>query len=239
MQKLAQLLCLLLVAAPLVALADPFVVTTRTTGTVQADRQILAWLGLPASASAASVPFDLSIRTVIDPQSPNYDGSLGYWVTQKKDAQVEVTLALGSLNYHFTGQGDATVSGYQDTYRQHVTLQLPGYPHGLLIFQNDFGVNGVNFSSNSPLVPPTLSNVDAAWGYGIVAGVDDTTAQTKDQVYADQPGKISTLSIAAVPEPPPVALFAGGIVTLLLARLVRVCRRSAARRSGRAIPAGA
>lgn len=235
MHKLAKWLCLLLFALPLMARADPFEVTTRTSGTVQTDKQILAWLGLPVPANPQSVPFDLTIRTVMDPQAPSFDGTLGYWLAQKNDAQVEVTLALGSLTYHYAGLGSAIVSGYQDTYRQHVTLPLPGHPSGLLIFQNDAGVDGVNFSQYSPLTPPALANAAPAWGYGTVDGVDDTTARDPDQVYASSSGKASTFSIAAVPEPAQAALLAAGMIMLLLARLARsMCTRSMSRRARRA-----
>jgi hypothetical protein len=245
MRKLTRPICVLLLAAPLVAVADPVEIVTRTSGDMKTDSQIMEWLGFAGAPNGAHLPYELTLRTVIDPQAPTFDGKLGYWLTQNMDAQVEVTLALGALTYRYDGAGKVDVSGYQDTYRQHVTITLPGHPLGLLIFQNDAAVAGVDFGLHSPLNPPALSNAEAIFSAGSVSGVDDTTSNS--QTYASSTGYSTAFSVSMVPEPAQGALLAAGLAMLILPgwkqkaryRPVRACRQWAALQCGRAMPAGA
>lgn len=229
MIKLTKCLCMLALAMPLGALADPVAIVTRTSGTMTTNDTVMGWLGLAAPPGLAILPYELTIRTVMDPQAPGFDGSRGYWVQQDNSAQLDVTLALGAQTYHYAGLGTAAVSGVGDIYRQHIRYALPGSASGLLIFQNDASIGGMNFGSDSPLHPPQLGEVPSTWAYATVNGVDHPGAP--DEEFASMTGDGKVFSVSMVPEPAQGALLAAGMATLLL-RTRKPRGSAAARRLG-------
>lgn len=211
--------CLLLCAAPALALADPVVVTTRTSGSATALPVLLTALGMDPAFALQELPYSLTLSSTYDPNDmPSVRGDYDY----DYDSAIVVDFRLGDMHYRANANGASAVlraaSSGNDTYEHQVEFLPPDSPWSYKFRQ--VGILALpSLDGAGALTPRTLGPTD------VVFGTMDITAYT---AMPDAPGPsvllgstVSSMSVqvvSAVPEPAPFALLAAGVLTLGLRR---------------------
>lgn len=199
-----KLLPCMLLALPLAALADPFTVTTRSSGIANVNPTVLYYLGMDNTIEASELPYELTISSTFDPVAdlpgrgePIFD----------RESQVAVEFRLGDMRFDYTGSGMTWASVYTpfdtgDAYWHEVQLDnlhfsQRGYaptgtlgPGGALVMRELGGITGGIFWIDA--YPP---NPDAPGSWSMN-------------------GAVNNFSVSAVPEPAAYALLAAGLFVL-------------------------
>lgn len=235
MSSLIKRSCMLLLALPLVAVADPVTVTTRSTGTqitnessLGTTNSMLNVLGLNPLTSTAPLPYELTLTSTFDTDAMPSPES--YWAQAYAD--VVIDFRIGTQAYHYAGPANsvahlAAQSADVAEYSHTIWLDTPNYRYGFV--QDMRGTPG-SLGRFNPLAPldvdeSELTNFSAHLFFNLFAEpIDFNLGLTS-----------STMSVqvaAAVPEPASFALLAAGLATLALPGLL-------SRRTRRMRPKGA
>lgn len=214
--------CIILLALPLVAVADPVTVTTRSTGihSTNADslgttNSMLNVLGLDPLTSTAPFPYELTLTSTFDTNAMPSPES--FWAQAIGD--VVIDFRIGTQVYHFAGPANsiahlAAQSVNVEEYSHTIWLETPNYFHG---FGHAMLGPAGSMGEFNPLAPlhvdeTDLTNFSAHLNFGLKAepisfGLDPIS---------------STMSVhvVAVPEPASFALLAAGLATLAMPRLL-------------------
>jgi hypothetical protein len=215
--------CTLLLALPLVAIADPVTVTTRSTGThitndssLGGTNSMLNVLALDPLTSTAPLPYELTLTSTFDTDTMPSPES--FWAQAYAD--VVIDFRIGTQAYHYAGPANsiahlAAQSANVEEYSHTIWLETPNYYYG---FTHDMLAPSGSLGQYNPLAPldvdeSDLTNFSAHLYFNLKAepisfGLDPVSSTMSVQVAA------------AVPEPASVALLAAGLATLALPRLL-------------------
>lgn len=223
--------CVLMLALPLAALADPVAVTTRSTGTSTVDDTVLSALGLNSVTSTAPVPYELTLRSTFDPDTSPPSTS-DYWAYNYGGA-VEIDFRIGSQAYHYDGAANSYAnrqSGSWDGYTHAIYFDTPGPTtsnYTVYFYHTLYGLPGTS-GLGGPLMPLDADASDGVQGYYTL----HATPSNHDvplSWYMDAYQSTVSINVAAVPEPASFALLAAGLATLGLRRRwpkLRAARRA-------------
>lgn len=204
-----RLLPCMLLALPLTALAEPFTVTTRSTGIADVNPTVLYYLGMDNTIEASALPYELTIRSTFDPVAdlpgrgePLFD----------RDSQVVVEFRLGNMRFDYTGSGMTWASVYTpfdagDGYWHQVELD------NLHFSQRGFAPAGT-LGPGGALAMRELGGITS--GY---VSIDAFPSNPDAPGYWTMNGAVNNFSVSAVPEPAAYALMAAGLFVLGRRRL--------------------
>lgn len=214
MTSLRTLSCQLALAAviPCTAFADPVVVSTRASGTIDVNPAVFDRLW-PGGQALDRMPFQLSMSSVLQSDSLVTDAN----GTHARDlsTQLHFDFKLGDYDYHKTILADVGVDLYQqgdgtDVYRMLVSFG-PSYNDSFTTML--FGPAG-SFGA-TPLTPVTLgSNLGLAGNISMFLSPDNPDATPFWGSMAANTDSVSLQVMSAVPEPAPFGMLAAGVMTL-------------------------
>jgi hypothetical protein len=210
--------CLLLLAAPALALADPIVVTTRSAGTTEM-----------VNADLKVVPYEITITSTFDsakvcefdvPESTGIDHRL------QTTAQIPyaIELTLGGEKFHYEGMGNGFLfytvpdtAGMVERFKHEISVDWPGGGYSRYSVTGkgpigSFGERGLLATRNIEGSAEMSSGFDMSWSGG-VGGINFT--------FGDGGASSFSLQVSPVPEPASYALLVGGMLVLGLRRRVR------------------
>jgi hypothetical protein len=210
--------CLLLLALPLLAVADPVSVTTHSTGihnttgsTLGTTNSMLAVLGLDPLTSTAPLPYALTLTSTFDTDSlPNPETFLA-----QAKGDVVIDFRLGPQVVHYAGPAIsiarlAAQSPYVEEFSHTIFLDTPNYRYG---FVHDLLAPSGTLSQTKPLAPfdvdeSALTSFSAGFFFNLFAEPIDFSVTSTSTTMS--------VHVSAVPEPASFALLAAGLATLAL-----------------------
>jgi hypothetical protein len=221
MSSMIRRFCTLLLALPLVAVADPVTVTTHSTGVQNTNDASLAGansmlnvLGLDPLVPGAPVPYDLTLTSTFDTNSmPSPESFWAY-----ANGNVVIDFHIGAQTYHYAGAANSSAhlagqSANVEEYGHTISLEAPNYFYG---FAHEMTGPTGSMGQFNPLAPldvdeSKLTNYSAHIGFSLKTepisfSMDPTTSTM-------------TVHVAAVPEPASYALLAAGLAMFALPRL--------------------
>ncbi|WP_020653189.1 PEP-CTERM sorting domain-containing protein [Massilia niastensis] len=214
--------CMILLALPVAALADPVAVTTHSTGTSTVDNTILSALGLNSVATTAPLPYELTLRSTFDPGSdPLWPPGWAY----DFDSEVVIDFRIGSQVYHYDGTANSSVNRVSvsifDSYEHNIWFTTAGPPDAnyTVHFHNRLYDLPGSMGLGGPLTPfdANESSGENVFGYYTI---NATPSNPDVPLSWSMQGPPATLSVhvAVVPEPASFVLLAAGLLTLGLRR---------------------
>lgn len=222
MPSLIERSCLLLLALPALAVADPFTVVTHSTGIASVNPTVLYALGQDESPAEYELPYELTLTSTFDWNDPlpARDDSASQY-----DAEVTVDFRMGDLDYHYAGRGWSTVSLYTpsslggDAY-WHETWIVPNpgsYGYSFNVEQALRGPAG-SMGPGGALTPGIIESGGSADGY---VGITAYYSNDEYTFLFPMSGEVASFSVqvtSPVPEPASFGLLAVGMLILGLRR---------------------
>lgn len=221
MSHLTKSLCILLCALPLAALADPVTITTRSAGTIKLDATVLQALGLDNTAQEGQLPYEVILRSTIDPApaAPGYGQGV-----YELGSDTTVDFRVGTMSYHYAGAGltDANLYnpfGHVDVYQHRITIVPPAaFPYAIQLTNYGEGPLG-SFGTGGALWP---HDVDESAGLGGSFRVQIYESNSSSPNFWDMNGIATAFSVQVVgavtappvPEPASYGMLAAGMLTL-------------------------
>jgi hypothetical protein len=211
MPSLRSFPCLLLLALPCAAMADPVTVTMSTSGRIDANPLVIDdfW---PEAQAMDQMPFTLTMSAVFESGSETYgSGSSRAWDPL---TDFDLSFELGGMTYHPTTQGGASATLYHDTSGIDV-YQMEVYfgPSANISFSASINGPAGSFGS-TPLAPVKLESAPGLSG-SIHIGVSPSNPDAPGYWVMDGKADSFYLQVAsAVPEPAPFGMLAAGVLTL-------------------------
>lgn len=214
--------CMLLLALPLVALADPVTVTTHSTGinstnqsSLGATNVLLNVLGLEPLTSNAPLPYELTLTSAFDTDtlpSPESFSAQAY-------GDVVIDFRLGTQVYHYAGPANsqahlAAQSAAVEEYSHTIFFVTPNYGYG---FAHDLQGPPGSLGQFNPLAP---LDVDESKLTNYSAHLFFTLFAEPISYSVDPTSSTMSVHVAAIPEPASFVLLAAGVATLALPRLL-------------------
>ena len=221
---------ILLVALPFAAAADPVSVTSRSTGMLTPS-YAATFLGLPQSDSP--LPYELTVRSIIDPNAPGTDmvdnEQFGSRHVIAIGSNLDIWLTIGTSSYHYSGTGNTNLTTRQwDQYQHFITFNPPE------------AIGNVYFMIDNTLVAPrgTFADYDPLSTRTVEYGPGMTYASTDFAVYPVNPDatwshrmgaivQTYSLQVSPVPEPASLGMLLAGVLALGWWRRLRrdgICR---------------
>lgn len=198
------LLPCMLLALPLAAFANPFTVTTRSSGIANVNPTVLYYLGMDNLIEATELPYELTMRSTFDPVEglPGRGESIF-----ERESQVVVEFRLGDMRFDYTGRGMTWASVYTpfdtgDAYWHQLDLD------NLSFSQRGYAPTGT-LGPGGALAMRELG--------GITSGrfwIDAVPTNPDAPGYWSMNGAVNNFSVSAVPEPALYALMAAGLFVL-------------------------
>lgn len=217
---------MLLLALPIVALADPVTVTTHLTGLSTTDNTILMGaLGLNGVTNADLLPYDVTLKSTFDPDKdplPPTQWAYDY------GGEVVIDFRIGSQVYHYEGPANSsayrTSSSVFDSYEHHLWFNTPGpsssnytvhFYDRLYYLPGSMGLSG-------PLTPLDAdeSSGESVFGY-FSLNAYPSNPNVPLSWSMEGVGTTESVRVPAVPEPAPFAHLAVGLLTLGLRMRLR------------------
>lgn len=221
--------CMLLLALPLVAVADPVTVTTHSTGihstnvdSFGATNSMLNVLGLEPLTSTAPLPYELTLTSTFDTDAMPSPES--FWAQAIGDVVIE--FRIGTQVYLYAGPANsvahlAAQSANVEEYSHSIWLETPNYYHG---FGHAMLGRAGSMGEFNPLAP---LHVDESDFTNFSAHLNFSLKAEPISFGLDPISSTMSVHVAAVPEPASFALLAAGLGTLALPRLLsRRARRT-------------
>jgi hypothetical protein len=153
--------CVLLLALPLLAVADPVTVTTHSTGThsttdssLGTTNSMLTVLGLDPLTSTAPLPYALTLTSTFDTDA--LPSAESFWA--QANGNVVIDFRIGSQAYHYGGPATslahlAAQSANVEEYSHTIFLDTPNYRYGFV--HELLGPSG-SMGKYNPLAPLAL-----------------------------------------------------------------------------------
>jgi hypothetical protein len=214
--------CALLLALPLVAVADPVTVTTHSTGfqsTTDASlgnaNSMLNVLGLEPLVPGAPVPYDLTLTSTFDTNTlPSPESFWAYAV-----GNVVIDFHIGTQTYHYSGAANSTAhlagqSANVEEYGHTIGFETPNYFYG---FAHEMTGPTGSMGQFNPLAP---LDVDESKLTSYAAHISFNLKAEPISFSMDPTTSTMSVHVAAVPEPGSFGLLAAGLATLALPRLL-------------------
>lgn len=202
-----KLLCGMLLALPLAALAEPLTVITRSSGMAYVNPTVLYYLLMDNTIEATELPYELTVRSIFDPvgKLPGRGESVS-----DGNSQVVVELIIGGMRYQYSGSARTSANVYTpfetgDAYAHRVELEnlyfsQTGYaptgtlgPGGALTMREVDGITSGTFWIDAF---PTNPDAPGSWS------------------MHGRPSSFSVQVMSAVPEPASYVLLAAGLLAL-------------------------
>jgi hypothetical protein len=214
--------CVLLLALPLTAVAEPVTVTTHSTGvhrtndaSLGATNSLLNVLGLDPLTSTAPLPYALTLTSTFDTDAMPSPES--FWA--QAYGAVVIDFRIGTQAYRYAGPTSSTAylaaqSANVEEYSHTVWLDTPNYRYG---FVHDLRAPSGSLGQYNPLAPldvdqSRLTDYSAHLFFNLVAEPIDLSL--------DPVSSTMFVHVAAVPEPASFALLVAGLAALALPRLL-------------------
>ena len=211
--------CMILLGLPVVALADPVVVTTHSAGTSDVDSTVLFALGLNSATPAPLLPFELTLTSAFEPDAMPSNRA------DNNGGAVAIDFRIGDQIYHYGGSANSSVnrtgqSPSFDAYSHTILFNTPGPPDAsyTVRFSHTLTYLPHNPESTGPLSPLQADSSDGIYGYYAI----DVFPSNPDvplhwQMSSTTDARLS-VQVGVVPEPAPLALMAAGLLVLGLGR---------------------
>jgi hypothetical protein len=205
MTRLTASCACILLALPLAASADPWTITSRTTGMADPNAIVLGHLDIDDfdNVQGGPLPYEMRISTLFDPTEPDAwgratDDTAGIWLYFR----------IGDAEFYFTGEGRSTVQATLDGYYSHeVGLRNGSYVLSLAnILQAPAGALGAD-----AFTPLQLDSGDELSG---AMRIDSYPANPDAPGFwsMSASGEFASLNVLSpVPEPLPLAMLATGL----------------------------
>lgn len=225
--------CMLLLALPLLAVAEPVTVTSHSTGIHRTDdatlgttNSMLNVLGLDPLPSTAPLPYALTLTSTFD--TDTMPSTESFWA--QAIGEVVVDFRIGAQVYHYAGPANsiahlAAQSVGAEEYSHTIWLETPNYYHG---FGHAMLGPAGSMGEFNPLAPldvdeSRLTDFSARLNFALKA---EPISFGLEPISATM-----SVHVAVVPEPASFALLAAGLAALALPRL-RSCRSRRLRPEG-------
>lgn len=220
--------CMLLLALPVAALAEPVVVKTHSIGTSLVHNTVLGALGLDSVESTVPIPFELTLTSTFLP------GPLFSEWAYNDGGEVEIDFSIGDQNFHYVGAANSSVNLYAhslnyDSYNHYISFDTPGptssnytlgFIHTLYSLPGSHGQNG-------PLAPLYADESDGAFGYYTIRAAPSNPDVPLSWEMSSANAALS-VQVVVIPEPAPFALLTAGLLALGLVHRSRRRTSSAA-----------
>jgi hypothetical protein len=214
--------CLLLLALPGIALADPRPVTTHSIGTSHIDNTVLSVLGLANLTTTTALPFELTLTSTFGPNTiPSF------WAFND-GGEVAIDFRIGSQAFRYEGSATSSVNVYNQSpstyaYSHYIRFDKQGpseasytvrFSHTLYYLPGSLGLS-------DPLMPFRADEKDGVYGYYTIDAIPtDPDVPLSWQMSSSNTNAALSVQVGVVPEPASFALLAAGLLTLGLRRIL-------------------
>jgi hypothetical protein len=221
MYRLLKRCCVLLYAAPAIALASPVVITTHSTGTAKALPDLLYTLGMDRSSGLQDLPYEMTLSSTYDlPQgSVSILGEYNFIYS----SDIVVDFRLGDMHYHSSGLGSSAVrrsssNGY-DSYEHEIQYLPINSPWSYSITQTGI-LTLPSLGPEGALELRELGPTPVVAGAITIAAYPATANEPvgPTSLLGSSMAALSVQVMSPVPEPAPFVLLAAGLLTLALRR---------------------
>lgn len=207
--------CLLLLSMPALALANPIVVTTHSTGMTSM-----------VNADLKEVPYDITITSTFDSTKVREfevpgAGAIDYRLMSTEQIPYVVELTIGGEKFRYEGMGSGSLfhvvpdtAGMLESYEHELRIDYPGGAYARYSVTGrgaagSFGAGGLLATRNIEGSAGFTSSFDKSTGGG-GGGINYT--------FGDGGPSTFSLQVSPVPEPASYALLIGGMLVLGLRR---------------------
>jgi MYXO-CTERM domain-containing protein len=229
MASLSKRYLMSLLALPLVAVADPIAVTSRSSGLMAPNPITVFRLGIELPDDLGEkLPYQLTISSTFDTDTALYSRGIEAW---NFDSEVSISLSLGTKTYHYDGTGTTALSLFAasdgtEGEEHEISFVPPESPSHTVWVSNYLS----GLAPSAGLWAPRYVHLGADGG--ALTRFDTLPNDPEVPGYLSVSTNADTMSlqlVSAVPEPGSAGMLAAGVFTL---GLWRQYRRRAGVRTG-------